>query len=165
MLYTPSFSQLSSVVKGLICRAYCSLYMSGKPEHWKNWDSFTPIMFQINMLFLNSAAAPLSHLLQMALYSITLPLNLLLFQIWWKISTKHPRMRLTRGNLTPRSVKSLTGPCGAQDVFLSISWGGKIKVKSTWEDGLSVSFWLWAFCNMCNTWMKYLHTSKWIIFE
>ena len=72
-------------------------------------------------------------------------LNLLLFQIWWRTLMKHPRMRLTRGKGDSVECQDLTGPCGAQDVFLAISRGGKFSEVPEKMDNLS-TFWLWAFC-------------------
>ena len=120
--FTPSFLQLFSVtllkyfqgphvLSTLPCKSKWERYA-------KQWDCITSsVMFPISALFLNCALAPPRVI---CLFSL-LQSNLLLFQIWWRILMKHPRMRLTRGNGTSRSVKNLTGPCG-QKMFSCLLW-------------------------------------------
>jgi len=52
---------------------------------------------------------------------------------------KHPRMRPTRGN---RKCQNVTGPCGALNVIVSISRGGKLRVKTLEKMSNVTTFWL-----------------------
>lgn len=104
--YAIIFTAALSSCEGLICRAHCNLYRSGKDEQGKGWlhyiqylvsDKHTfPAPSESNLCWCLLLMPFLPHFSSQLTHWIFLS-----FQIWWRILMKHPRMRLTRGNWTP----------------------------------------------------------------